>query len=268
VFWADSNRPGWHESPNRQKNQERRKTVKHESIGSYLTILALSAALVLLLSSYAVAGGSSLKYEVTITNITKGQILSPAVVASHQPGLDPIFKLGEPASPEFASVAEDAVLDPLISNLRKNPMVNEVGTLFGVNGPILPGETSSITLDAGDGLRLTRISLAGMLVTTNDGFYGLNAAGGNLPGNLGNPDQTEVCLVPTYDAGSERNSESCSYIPGPPCGNHSHDPAPAEGFVHIHSGIHGAGDLDPAEVDWLNPAAKITIRLIHADLSR
>jgi hypothetical protein len=37
-----------------------------------------------------------------------------------------------------------------------------------------------------------------------------------------------------YDAGSERNSELCRFIPGPPCGNANvHDPDSAEGYVHV-----------------------------------
>jgi hypothetical protein len=32
-----------------------------------------------------------------------------------------------------------------------------------------------------------------------------------------------------------------------------------EGFVHIHPGIHGIGDLIPAQRDWRNPVAKISI---------
>ena len=33
----------------------------------------------------------------------------------------------------------------------------------------------------------------------------------------------------------------------------------AEGFVHIHSGIHGTGDLSPAEWDWQNPVVEIAV---------
>ncbi len=232
---------------------------------SYRRIWALPVLFLLMMSTQAIAKGRSLKYEVTVTNITKGQILSPAVVASHKPGLEPIFKLGEKASPELAAAAEDAALDPLISMLEMNPQVAEVGTLLGINGPILPGETASIILDAGDAFRLNRISMVGMLVTTNDGFYGLDASAAALPLNVGGWGLSETYLVPAYDAGSERNSESCMYIPGPPCGNHSHDNSAAEGFVHIHSGIHGVGDLNPAEFDWLNPVAKVTIRLVHGN---
>jgi len=37
-----------------------------------------------------------------------------------------------------------------------------------------------------------------------------------------------------------------------------------EGFVHIHSGIHGVGDLKPALRDWNNPMALITVRRVRS----
>jgi hypothetical protein len=51
----------------------------------------------------------------------------------------------------------------------------------------------------------------------------------------------------------------CSHIPGPPCGMHVRMPAGAEGYVYVHAGIHGTGDLNPAQFDWRNPVAKITV---------
>ena len=39
-------------------------------------------------------------------------------------------------------------------------------------------------------------------------------------------------------------------------------PGGGEGYVHIHAGIHGVGNLNPALRDWRNPVAKISIRRI------
>jgi hypothetical protein len=97
-----------------------------------------------------------------------------------------------------------------------------------------------------------------------DAFYGLNAASASLSSHFWKYGEEETYFSPAYDTGSEFNRESCMYIPGPPCGVHAHDSDNApEGFVHIHPGIHGAGDLDVAETDWRNPVAKITIRLFR-----
>jgi hypothetical protein len=75
---------------------------------------------------------------------------------------------------------------------------------------------------------------------------------------------------PAYDAGSERNDELCASIPGdyPECsgpsspGNGDKPTGGEEGFIHIHAGIHGIGDYKPAQRDWRNPVAKITIRRV------
>lgn len=32
---------------------------------------------------------------------------------------------------------------------------------------------------------------------------------------------------------------------------------PGEGYIHIHRGVHGAGDLDEEKYAWLNPVAEI-----------
>jgi hypothetical protein len=203
-------------------------------------------------------------FEVTVTNITQNQIFSPAVVVSHRQGLDPLFQLGEMASGELAKVAEDADTGDLIAALGVDPHVIEVGVLTGAMGPIMPGETASIVLDAGYGYRNNLISLVGMLVTTNDAFYGLNKASASQPLQFWGNGRKETYLSPAYDAGSEFNSELCEYIPGPPCGVHAHDSDnDPEGFVHIHPGIFGVGDLMAADSDWHNPVAKITVRLFR-----
>ena len=70
-------------------------------------------------------------------------------------------------------------------------------------------------------------------------------------------------LVPAWDAGTEANSEDCAFIPGPPCGMGGvHDPAPAEGFIHISSGITGKGGVAVDEYDWRNPVAKVSIQRV------
>jgi hypothetical protein len=87
-----------------------------------------------------------------------------------------------------------------------------------------------------------------MLAITNDGFVALNSV----------PARPGTYMIPVYDAGSEINDELAVNIPGP--GGEGYNSADGEGFVHIHAGIHGIGDLpEPENLDWRNPAAKITI---------
>jgi hypothetical protein len=209
----------------------------------------LSAAL----SVFSLAASAQPQYKVTVTNITRGQILSPAIVATHSDSLAPLFTLGEPAGAELAAVAEDAVNGPLVSLLQGDSSVLEVKTITGVNGPILPGESASMVINAFG--QFNNVSMAGMLVTTNDAFYALNGVEGPRGAN-----KTVTYYSPGYDAGSEANTEMCAHIPGPPCGNALvRVTNGAEGYVHIHAGIHGGADLDPAQHDWRNPVAKITI---------
>ena len=48
-------------------------------------------------------------YAVTITNITRGQIISAPIVISHNKDFQ-LFSLGMPASAELAALAEDAIV--------------------------------------------------------------------------------------------------------------------------------------------------------------
>ena len=217
--------------------------------------IALSAAALIAALSVATAaqaaGGQ--RYTVSITNLTKGQIISPAVVASHSQDAEPLFIPGRPASAELAKVAEDAMLDDLIDKLSHSADVLDVKTISGAGGgPIMPGETASVKVE---GLGHHRfISLVAMLVTTNDAFVGIRNVEGPANGVV-------VRMPPAYDAGSEVNTELCTDIPGPPCGMPGvRVTEGAEGYVYIHSGISGTGDLDPAVRDWRNPVARITIQ--------
>lgn len=197
-----------------------------------------------------------LRYEVTLTNITRGQIFSPAVVYTHTRAMKPLFMPGQPASPEVAGVAEDAMLDPLVESLSNSANVRKVAVLTGAEGPILPGETATIIIEGSHWA--SQVSLMGMLVSTNDAFYGINGARAPMAGS-------KAYQLPAYDAGSEANTERCEHIPGPPCGHGGvRVTEGAEGYVHIHAGIHGIGDLEPTEADWNNPVALLKVRKLGA----
>jgi hypothetical protein len=187
------------------------------------------------------------RYLVTVTNLTLGQVLSPPVVISHN-GSFRLFNPGEAASPELAMLAEDAVSDPLLALLGTLPEVLDAQV---AGGPIPPGGSGTVEIDVQGTFR--SVTVAGMLVTTNDAFFA--ATSSTLP--AGKPTSTTAVA---WDAGSEANSESCDHIPGPPCGNPLVPaPGPAEGYVHVHAGIHGIGSLMPYMHDWNNPTAAITI---------
>ena len=184
-------------------------------------------------------------YEVTITNLTRGQVFSPPIVYSHRSSFQ-LFTPGQPAIPELAGVAEDANGDPLVALLTADARVADVSVGDDV---ILPGESMTVRINAPGNARL--ISLLGMLVTTNDAFY---AAGSRAPSY-----QVHT-YAQAWDAGSELNTQDCAHIPGPPCFNGGvRVEDDAEGYVYIHAGIQDRGDLDPMDHDWRNPVALVKI---------
>lgn len=186
-------------------------------------------------------------YTITIINITPGQIFSPPVVVVHDRNFK-LFELGVSADEPLYSMAEDGLTDPIENYLDGLEAVFDHNV---AQGPVLPGESVSIEVTARG--RFKFISVAGMLVSTNDAFFAVRG----LPIHV---NRTNSVSAKAYDAGSEANLEDCGHIPGPPCGNGGvRNTAEAEGFIHIHSGIHGQGDLDPVSYDWNNPVAKITV---------
>lgn len=215
--------------------------MKQQLIQMLVALLTLTG----LMTSTAYADEGS--YKVTITNLTRGSVFTPALVVSHRKGLS-IFTDGTAASDELAQLAEGGATGPLQAALVATGKVSGTGT----SGLIFPGTTVTVTVSMEDHAR--NISFASMILPTNDGFIGANGIRG--PKKKGN---TKVVYVAGRDAGSEMNDESCQNIPGPHCGGEGYNAAGGEGYVHIHAGIHGAGDLDASAYDWRNPVAKVTI---------
>lgn len=197
---------------------------------------------------YAKYGHDKATLRVTIKNLTRGQIFSPPLVITHNKRFQ-LFETGEAASPELSLLAEDGDPTDLIDQIHDSHMVFDYRV---ADGPVLPGQSVTITIPVNRKFR--RLSLAGMLVSTNDAFVAVRGA--RIP--YGKTKTTLHALA--YDAGSEGNSEDCAYIPGPPCGNGGVPNAEgAEGFIHVHAGIHGTGDLLPELNDWRSHVADITI---------
>lgn len=217
-----------------------------------LSIGILMGIFVFMSFSVGHASDRSRKYKVTFTNITRGQIVSPPIVFSHTYKFN-FFKVGTLASDGLAQLAEDGMTDTLEAELLAQRSVYNVVTADGV---IPPGQSAHVEIKTRRPFGF--ISAAGMLVVSNDAFFGARKL--RLPYGYGKVEY----YAAAYDSGSEANSESCDYIPGPPCGNPvARDTVDAEGFVHIHSGIHGIGDLAPEQLDWRNPVVKITIQAVR-----
>ena len=208
---------------------------------SVLLVFALTA------SGAVFARGDS-TFDVTITNVTQNQIFTPILVASHSDKVS-LFVVGAPAIEELGILAESGNPGPLTTLLQSD---DEVGDVTDSGATLGPGE--SITISVATSGRYKNVSVAAMLVPTNDAFVAVNGVRG--------PKGKDALLIDAlaYDAGTELNDESCDSIPaGGDCAGEGVSVADGEEFVHVHPGIHGIGDLSEAVYDWRNPVARIRI---------
>ena len=193
-------------------------------------------------------------YKGNITNLTPGQSFTPILVATHSSAAS-IFLPGTTASSELGTLAEEGNVAPLTSLL--NSMPASVMQVVSASGLTTPGVTTSLSIMGGGAF--DRLSIAAMLIPTNDAFVGVNTA-------LPTDGVLKVVYGFAYDAGTEVNDETCASIPGPnffECGGPGMGGSPGngEGAVVISSGIRGIGDFG-SDRDWKNPVARITIQKV------
>jgi hypothetical protein len=196
-------------------------------------------------------------YTVELRNITSGQYLTPPNFAAHGDNLE-LFERGDEASPGIQALAENGAVPVLAAELAA--AVATAGGVSGVGspgamGPLSPGETSTFEFTTS----AEYLSVAAMLVCTNDGFAGLDAR--RLPGRDG---QSHTYRLDAYDAGTEINTElRADLVPAPFCGpgagSTASNPDLAEnGVISRHRTLRGVGDLADS-LDWSGPVAKVTI---------
>jgi hypothetical protein len=193
-------------------------------------------------------------YEITITNLTLGQPITPAVFAAHA-GRHDLFSKGAVASNGIQQLAENGGVGVLAAEVGANPAVS-TSTIVGA-APLAPGASASMTIDIAGSAN--RFSIASMLVCTNDGFGGID--GRRLPGQVGSE---RTYYARAFDAGTETNTELFADLV-PPCdgnpmtGTGMSNPALAEGgTIHRHAGVIGDGDVNEAHA-WSGPVLKVTI---------
>ena len=190
---------------------------------------------------------SGASYTVTVRNLTYLQVLSPVLAATHSKDVA-LFQAGHPASPGLTDVAEGG--NPTLLQAELDSLSAVTGTATS-GGPVPPASEITFTVDGSAGY----ISVVSMLVNTNDALMVVNTA--DLPDESG---EYVTLYARSYDAGTETNDEMCSNIPGPACGGEGVSPDDdGEGFVHIHRGLQGIGDLDSARQAWTDPVAVVTV---------
>lgn len=240
-------------------------------------LIAMVVIFVLSLGSavaYADESDDTVTYQVTIRNLTGGQPFTPPVVAIHKEGLR-FFEVGEVASSEIQAIAENGNNEPLLDVLSDNPEV--FAFTVGSAAPLVPasdpggsmlGDSATFTITVDEDAEF--LSMATMLICTNDGFTGLDQV--ELP-----EDGSKTFLTQAYDASTEINTEHFNDMV-PPCqslisgivppvgGTGETNPDLAEGgVIRHHSGIEGGMDLSPALHGWTDPVAEVTITFMDMD---
>lgn len=207
---------------------------------------------------------ASYTYEVTITNLTTGQPLSPAIAVTHAPRVE-LFRVGRSASKGIQAIAEDgnpAVAEAMLRGvLGVYDVVATSAPVHRIGGPGPNTLTFQITAD--DERQL--LSLATMLICSNDGFAGVRGVA--LP-----TDATPVTYYAAgYDAGTERNTEADGDIV-PPCfgigpvnsGTGGAGRVPEARSVRMHPQFDGRRALSNPYHGWTGPVAKVTIQRLAA----
>jgi hypothetical protein len=190
-------------------------------------------------------------YEVTVTNLTYGQPLSPITVTLH--GNTKMWQVGMSASTAIEMLAEGGDNSSLIN-------LDGVVTSSSTQAPLAPGLTETVSITTTETMA-THLTVATMLVNTNDAFSGLT--GLELASLV--VDSPQSWTLPVYDAGTEKNSESIGTIPGPADGGTGFDALRDDiDLVAMHPGVVSQDDgLSNSVLTQVhrfdNPSIKLTI---------
>lgn len=146
-------------------------------------------------------------FQVTFYNNTAGQLMTPPVVALHDPSVH-LFQVGQPASDAIQVIAEMGNNAPLVEFAGNNPGVVSAAGVAG-DGPFGPGQSVSLNLTTSRSGQV--FSAVNMIICTNDGISGADSI--HLPSGT---DPVVIRALP-YDAGTRVNQDdSYSFFP-PPC---------------------------------------------------
>ena len=195
---------------------------------------------------------------ITVTNLTHGIYFTPVITAAHDVDTA-IFTTTEAASAELEALAEGGDISGvsgLLSVANADVDENPAG------GLLAPASSTAFSLSNSSGNDY--LSVAAMMLPTNDGFIGLDSW--EIPSEAG----TYTVYLNAYDAGTEANDEIIANIPNPigitATGASGVTEEISNANVHIHPGVlgdddeeGGISDLDSSAHRWLNPVAKLTI---------
>lgn len=200
------------------------------------------------------------QFEISVSNLTAGQPLSPIAVFILDDTQPNAFAVGTPASDALELMAESG---------DNSGLLDSIDSLSEASGsaPVGPGGSDSFELEveADEETALT-LTVLTMLVNTNDAFTGVNGA-----------DISDLAVgaslafrTPSYDSGTETNSEAAGTIPGPADGGEGFNAARDDvtDQVTMHGGVVTAADGYSGSVlsqqhRWDNPVTTVTIMRVQ-----
>ncbi len=201
------------------------------------------------------------RYEVSVTNLTPNQPMSPLVVLSHNNDYQ-LFEVNQSASVPLEHLAESGSTAELLALTYSDSNVyyGAAGT-----GVVVPGSSDVVTISV-DPYKAGYLSVASMLVNTNDAFVGeTGLAVKSL--SVGESYQMNMNV---WDAGTELNDELAATIPGPAGGGEGYNGVRNDDMdvVSFHSGVISQDDglatsALSANHRFLNPGARLTITRVE-----
>jgi hypothetical protein len=202
-------------------------------------------------------------FDVTVTNLTNGQPLSPVAVVAHQDAFA-VLTIGATATAGLETLAEGGDNSALIAEATADAAV--MATASGA-APIGPAGTETISIEVLESeLPGLLLSVSSMLVNTNDAITGLNGAS---VANLAAGESLTWRSI-AYDAGTEANTESAAHIPGPAGGGEGFNAARDDiaDRVAMHTGVVSQDDgFTTSDLTgqhrFDNPVAQITVERIN-----
>ncbi|MEX3071353.1 spondin domain-containing protein [Vibrio alginolyticus] len=203
----------------------------------------------------------SYTYTVSVENLTANQPMSPLAVLVHNSDFQ-LFEVGHSASVALEHLAEGGSNAELIAMMNDDDNIDQG---ISGNGLLLPGASDEVTISINPN-RFGYLSVASMLVNTNDAFVG--ETGLSLKSLA--VGESYIMNMNVWDSGTELNDELASTIPGPAGGGEGFNADRNDSFdrVAFHAGVISQADglMDSAlsaNHRFLNPGAKVTITRIE-----
>jgi len=172
-------------------------------------------------------------YDITVVNATSNQPLSPVAVISHSAAYS-AWSVGSAASLGLENLAEGGSNSQLLASLSDVDAATASG-----GAAIGPGGSKKISITVGASSQ-TLITVASMLVNTNDAFSGARSIDVSELAS----GESITLYANVYDAGTEINSETAGTIPGPADGGEGFNAARSDinDVVRRHGGVVTSSD--------------------------